>query len=334
MKKVRIIDSTLRDGMHAVSHQFSPDDMADIAAGLDDAGVDTIEVGHGDGIGGSTIQYGRAKATDKEYLTTVCQVVKKAKVDILLIPGIGTRTDLEMAAECGVKVVRVTTHCTEADTGEQHIKKAKEMGLEAIGFLMMVHMISTTRLVEQAKLFEEYGADAVYVTDSAGALLPHQVAERVRSVKQAVKIPVGFHAHNSMGLAVANSIAAFEAGACYIDGTTRGLGAAAGNSPTEVLACVFDKMGVETGIDIYKIMDVAEYKVAPRMNRPLAIDKGSLTIGWAGVYGSFLLFAYRAAEKYGVDPRDILVEMARRKAVGGQEDMILEVAYQLQKASG
>ncbi len=334
MKKVRIIDSTLRDGMHAVSHSFTPEDMAYIAAGLDEAGVDTIEVGHGDGIGGSTIQYGRARGTDKEYLTAVCGAVKRAKVDILLIPGIGTKADLEMAAGCGVKTVRVTTHCTEADTGEQHIKRAREMGLEAIGFLMMVHMIPTGRLVEQAKLFESYGAEAVYVTDSAGALLPHQVAERVGAVRRAVKVPVGFHAHNSMGLAIGNSLAAYEAGASYIDGTTRGIGAAAGNSPTEVLACVFDKLGVATGIDIYKIMDVAEYRVASRMTRPLAVDKGSLTIGWAGVYGSFLLFAYRAAEKFGVDARDILVEMARRRAVGGQEDMIIEVAYELSKRQG
>ncbi len=332
MNKVRIFDSTLRDGMHAVSHQFTPEDMAVIAQALDEAGVDTIEMGHGDGLGGSSFQYGFAKASDEDYLRAVSSVIKRAKLDILLIPGIGTKRDLEKAAKYNVKVARIATHVTEADIGEQHIKMAKDYGMEAIGFLMMAHMAPPEKVVEQAKLFESYGADAVYVTDSAGAMVPHQVKERVAAVKAAVQIPVGFHAHNNLGLAIGNSLAAFEAGADYIDGTVKGLGAGAGNAPTEVLTAVFDKLNVETGVDLYKIMDVAEDVVTPRMHRPQVIDKAALTLGWAGVYGSFLLHTFRAAEKFKVDPRDILVELGKRKTVGGQEDLIIEVAYQLSQS--
>lgn len=332
MKKIRIIDTTLRDGMHAVSHQFSPDDMAAIAQALDESGVDTIEVGHGDGLGGSSIQYGFAKASDEEYLKAVSLAVKRSKIDVLLLPGIGVKENLEMAAKYNAKIARIATHVTEADVGEQHIKMAKSYGMEAIGFLMMSHMAAVEKVVEQAKLFESYGADAVYVTDSAGAMIPKDVKARITAVKDAIKIPVGFHAHNNLGLAIGNSITAFEAGASFIDGTLRGLGAGAGNAPVEVLAAVFDKMDVETGIDLYKIMDAAEDVVAPRMLRPLVIDKAALTIGWAGVYGSFLLHTFRAAEKFNVDPRDVLVELGRRKTVGGQEDLIIEVAHQLSKS--
>lgn len=331
MKKIRIVDSTLRDGMHAVSHQFSPEDMAVVARGLDEAGIDTIEIGQGDGLGGSSYQYGFSKASDEEYLKAVSSVLKKAKLDVLLLPGIGIKRDLELAAKYKARVARIATHVTEADIGEQHIKIAKALGMEAVGFLMMAHMAPVDKIVEQAKLFESYGADVVYVTDSAGAMVPAQVKERVAGVKAAVSIPVGFHSHNNLGLGIGNSLAAVEAGATLIDGTVRGLGAGAGNAQTEVLAAVFDKLGIETGINLYKIMDVSEDLVAPRMHRPQVIDKSALAIGWAGVYGSFLLHTLRAAEKFKVDPRDILVELGRRKTVGGQEDLIIEVAYELSR---
>jgi 4-hydroxy-2-oxovalerate aldolase len=329
---IRLIDSTLRDGMHAVSHQFKPQDSAEIAAALDQAGVDTLEVSHGDGLGGSSFQYGFAAARDEDYLRAVSKVLKKAKLAVLLLPGIGTIEDLKVAADCGAKVVRVATHVTEADIAEQHIKAARKLGMEAIGFLMMSHMAEVDVIVRQAKLFESYGAEAVYVTDSAGALLPAQVAERIRAVKAAIALPVGHHAHNNLGLAIANSLAAIEAGADYIDACVKGLGAAAGNAQLEVLNAVLAKAGYETGIDLYKIMDVADDIVVPKMRRPQVIDRNSLTIGYAGTYGSFLLHAIRAGERYKVDPRDILLEMGRRKTVGGQEDMILDVAYELARA--
>jgi len=330
-KRIRIVDTTLRDGMHAVSHQFTPDDMAEIAQKLDEAGVDTIEIGHGDGLGGSSFQYGFAKASDEEYVKAVSQVLKRAKLDVLLLPGIGTVEHLEMAAKYGAKVARIATHVTEADIAEQHIKFAKELGMEAIGFLMMAHMADVEKVVEQAKLFASYGADVIYITDSAGALAPQGVAERVKAVKEATGLPVGHHAHNNLGLAIGNSLAALEAGADMVDGTCKGLGAGAGNAQIEVLVAVLQKMGYETGIDLYKIMDVADDVVVPKMKRPQVIDKNSLSIGYAGCYGSFLLHALRAAEKFGVDARDILLEMGRRKTVGGQEDMIVDVAYELSK---
>lgn len=330
--KLRIIDSTLRDGMHAVKHQFSPEDMADIASGLEAAGVDTIEVGQGDGLEGSSYQYGFAKATDADYLKAVSGVLKNTKLAVLLIPGIGTHKGLEVAAKYGVKVVRVATHVTEADISQQHIRMVKDLGMEAVGFLMMAHMVDVPKIVEQAKLFESYGADLVYVTDSAGALLPSGVTARVTALREALSIPVGFHAHNNLGLALGNSLAAYDAGAVSIDGCLAGLGAGAGNAQTEILAAVFDRMGVETGLNLYALMDTAEFKVRPRMIRPVVVDKNTLTLGWAGVYGSFLLHAERASERFGVDTRDILVELGRRKTVGGQEDLIIDVAHELAEA--
>ncbi len=329
MSKIRIVDTTLRDGMHAVSHQFSPEDMAEIVAALDAAGVDTIEATHGDGIGGSSFQYGFGKATDEDYIKAAASSLKNSKLAVLLLPGIGTGKDLEMAAGYGARVVRVATHVTEADIGEQHIKIAKKLGMEAFGFLMMSHMVEPDVIAEQARLFEDFGADAVYVTDSAGAMLPDQVVARIAAVKRAVSIPVGHHSHNNMGLAIGNSLAAAQAGATLVDGTCKGLGAGAGNAMTEVLTAVFEKAGFETGIDLYKIMDVADDVVAPKMHRSQVITREALTIGYAGVYGSFLLHALRAAEKYRVDARDILVELGKRKTVGGQEDMIIDVAHEL-----
>lgn len=332
MKQIRIIDATLRDGMHAVSHQLTPEQMAKIASSLDAAGVGTIEIGQGDGLGGSSMQYGFAKASDREYLEAVSKVVKNAKIDVLLIPGIGTIEDLKVAMEYGAKTVRVATHVTEADVGEQHIGFAKRNGLEAVGFLMMSHMAAPEKVAEQAKLFESYGADIVYVTDSAGAMVPDDVKARIEAVRSAVSLPIGFHAHNNLGLAIGNSLAAIETGAALIDGTVRGLGAGAGNAQLEVLIAVLQKLGYKTGIDLYKIMDVGEQLVEPIMHRPQVISNEALTIGFAGVYGSFLLHSRRAAEQFGVDARDILMEMGRRKTVGGQEDLIIDVAIDLAKA--
>ncbi len=330
MKPIRIIDATLRDGMHAVSHQLTPEQMAKIAARLDAAGVGTIEVGHGDGLGGSSMQYGFARASDRQYLAAVSKVVKKARLDVLLIPGIGTIEHLEEAMEFGVRTVRVATHVTEADVGEQHIGFAKKHGLEAVGFLMMAHMASPGKVAEQAKLFESYGADMIYVTDSAGAMVPGDVVERIQAVKAAVKLPVGFHGHNNLGLAIGNTLAAIEAGAESVDACLRGLGAGAGNAQLEVLVAVLNKMNRQTGIDLYKAMDVGE-ELDALMHRPQIISNEALAIGYAGAYGSFMLHARRAAEKFGVDARDILIEMGRRKTVGGQEDIIIDVAIDLAK---
>jgi 4-hydroxy-2-oxovalerate aldolase len=331
MKKIRIIDATLRDGMHAVSHQLTPEQMAAVARGLDEAGVGTIEMGHGDGLGGSSFQYGFAKASDREYLTAVAKVLKNAKMDVLLIPGIGTIEHLKEAMECGAKTVRVATHVTEADVAEQHIRFAKNSGLETVGFLMMAHMASPEKIVEQAKLMESYGADILNLADSAGAMVPDDVKARISAVKNALSVPIGFHAHNNLGLAIGNTLAAIEVGAEVVDCTVRGLGAAAGNAQLEVLVAVLNKMGYSTGIDLYKVMDLAEQIVEPLMHRPLFISNAALCSGYAGAYGSFLLHACRAAEKFNVDPRDILLEMGRRKTVGGQEDMIIDVAIELAK---
>lgn len=331
MKAVRIIDATLRDGMHAVSHQLTPGQMAQVAAALDAAGVGTMEVGHGDGLGGSSMQYGFAKAADTEYLAAVNKAVKKTRLDVLLIPGIGTIEHLEAAMEHGVRTVRVATHVTEADVGEQHIGFAKKHGLEAVGFLMMSHMSPPEKVAEQAKLFESYGADMVYVTDSAGAMVPAEVKARIEAVRATVKLPVGFHAHNNLGLAIGNTLAAIEAGASSVDACLRGLGAGAGNAQLEVLVAVLNRLGIETGIDLYKVMDAGEI-LDTMMHRPQIISNEALAIGYAGAYGSFMLHARRAAEKFGVDARDILIEMGRRKTVGGQEDLIIDVAIDLAKA--
>jgi 4-hydroxy-2-oxovalerate aldolase len=301
-----------------------------VARGLDDAGVEMIEVSHGDGLGGSTVTYGFSKQSEMELLQAASEVMKQSKLAVLLLPGIGTKADLKMAKDYGARVAQIATHVTEADIAEQHIGLAKSMGMEVIGMLMLSHMASPEKIAEQGKLMESFGADVVLVTDSAGALLPDTVRQRVSALRSALKIGVGFHGHNNLGLAVANSIAAVEEGARWIDCCTCGLGAGSGNTPTEVFAAVLDKMGgYETGINLWKIMDVAENVVRPIMLKPVRIGKVSLTMGYAGVYSSFLLHADKAAEQFGVDARDILVELGRRKVVGGQEDMIVEVAMML-----
>lgn len=332
-KRIRIIDTTLRDGMHAVSHSFSTEDMAAIASALEKAGVDTIEVSHGDGLGGSSYQYGFSKATDEEYLKAVSAVLqkRKTKLAILLLPGIGTKKDLEMAIDCGAQVARIATHVTEADVSPQHIEMAKKRGLETIGFLMMAHMAEPAKVLEQAKMMEHYGADIVYVTDSAGALTPQHVRERVGALYEELQVKVGFHAHNNLGLAIGNTIAAIEAGATVVDGTLGGLGAGAGNAPLEVLVASLDKSGYETGIDLYKAIDACENEVKPRAHRMPSIDGTSLMLGYAGVYSSFLLHSHKAAERFAIDTRDLLVKLGEMGVVGGQEDLIVDVAYKMRR---
>jgi 4-hydroxy 2-oxovalerate aldolase len=300
-----------------------------IAGGLDSCGVKYIEISHGDGIGGSSFTYGFSKTDVFDLIQAASGVVKTSKLAVLLLPGIGTIEDLKEAKKRGAKAVRVATHVTEADVGAQHIAAAKDLGMFAVGFLMMTHMSPPELVAEEAAKMESYGSDYINLADSAGYLLPEGVTERVKAVKAAVKIPVGFHAHNNLGMAMANSLAAVQAGAEYLDGTLRGLGAGAGNTQLEVLSGVLLRSGYETGTDFYGLMDLARDAVEPIMLRPQTIDNGSLMLGYAGVYSSFLLHVYNAADKYGLEPRDILVELGRRKMVGGQEDMIIDVAYHL-----
>ena len=305
-------------------------------AGLDEAGVPLIEVTHGDGLGGSSVNYGFPAHTDEEYLGAVIPRMKQAKVSALLLPGIGTVDHLRMARDLGVNTIRVATHCTEADVSEQHITLARKLDMDTVGFLMMSHMNSPEGLVKQAKLMEGYGANCIYITDSAGHLLPDGVKARLSAVREALKpeTELGFHGHHNLAMGVANSIAAIEAGATRIDAAAAGLGAGAGNTPMEVLVAVCDLMGIDTGVNVAKITDVAEDLVFPIMDFPIRIDRDALTLGYAGVYGSFLLFAKRAAKKYGVPARDILVELGRRGMVGGQEDMIEDTAITMAKARG
>lgn len=327
--KIKVLDTTCRDGMHAMGHQYTPEQIGKLAEAVEKAGVDIFEVSHGDGLGGSSINYGFGAASDEEWIKAAASKLKNTKLGVMLLPGIGVMEDLEMAAECGAKLCRVTVHCTEADITAQHIKKAKDLGMETFGVLMMTHMVGPEKLLEQAKLFESYGAEAVYLMDSAGHLIPEEVKRRVSLLVEKLDIPLGFHAHANLGLHVINTVVAVKEGVSYIDGTLRGMGAGAGNTPTEVITAVLKMYGYETNIDLYNIMDAAEDVMAPMIERPAIIDKTALTIGYAGVYGSFSLHAQRAAKRYGVDPRDILVELGKRKVVGGQEDMIIEVAVEL-----
>ena len=335
-KKVRLHDMTLRDGMHPKRHLMTLAQMKTIAAGLDAAGMPLIEVTHGDGLGGSSVNYGFPAHTDEEYLGAVIPLMKQAKVSALLLPGIGTVDHLKMAHSLGVHTIRVATHCTEADVSEQHIGMARQLGMDTVGFLMMAHMNSAEGLVKQAKLMESYGANCIYITDSAGHMLPHNVSEKLGAVRQALKpeTELGFHGHHNLAMGVANSLAAIEVGATRIDAAAAGLGAGAGNTPMEVFIAVCDLMGIETGVDVFKIQDVAEDLVVPIMDFAIRIDRDALTLGYAGVYGSFLLFAKRAEKKYGVPARDILVEMGRRGMVGGQEDMIEDTAMTMARERG
>lgn len=331
--KLVLVDTTMRDGSHALKHSYTCEQVAAIAAGLDACGVQFIELSHGDGLGGSSYTYGFSKVDEMELLRAAAPQIHKGKLTVLLLPGIGTIENLKQAYHCGARAVRVATHVTEADVSAQHIGAAKSMNMFAVGFLMMSHMASPERIAEEAAKMESYGADYVNIADSAGYLLPDDVTARIQAVRAAVKIPVGFHAHNNLSMAVANSLAAVQAGATYIDGTLRGLGAGAGNAQMEVLAGVLQRSGYDTGLDFYGLMDLAQEQIDPILLRPQVVDNGSLMLGYAGVYSSFLLHVYDAAKHYGLEPRDILVELGRRSMVGGQEDMILDVAYQLKKGN-
>ncbi|WP_040790246.1 4-hydroxy-2-oxovalerate aldolase [Neomegalonema perideroedes] len=327
-RKVALHDMTLRDGMHAKREQISVAQMVEIGAGLDAAGVPYLQVTHGAGLGGNSLQHGRALASNAEYISAVAGVVKQAKISVLLIPGLGAMRELQEAYECGARSVHVATHSTEADVSPQHIAFARKLGMDATGFLMMSHLNDARGLAEQALLMESYGANTVYVTDSAGAMLTEDVAEAVSRMREALRpeTEIGFHGHHNLGLGIANSIAAIAAGASRIDASLAGLGAGAGNAPLEVLAAVCDRMGIETGVDLFKLMDLAEDVVVPMMDHLVRVDREALTLGYAGVYSTFLLPARRAAERFGVPARDILIELGRRKMIGGQEDMIQDAA--------
>lgn len=325
----RLTDSTLRDGSHAVSHQLTAEQVRRVVGALDVAGVPVIEVTHGDGMGGSSFNYGFSHTPETELLRVAVETATSARIAVLFVPGIGVKDHLREAAAIGVSVARIATHCTEADIAEQHIGLTKELGMEAVGFLMMSHMISPEDLVEQARRMESYGADCVYVVDSAGAMTVDGFKERVARVKAAVDVQVGVHAHNNLSLAVANSLGALAEGADQVDGCTTGLGAGAGNCPTEVLVATCEKSGIPTGVDTFAMMDAAQDAVRPLRPDMGVIDRDGLMLGYAGVYGSFLLHARRASERYGVPTRDILLELGRRGMVGGQEDMIIDVALAL-----
>lgn len=331
MTAFRLTDSTLRDGSHALSHQFTEEQVRAVVRSLDAAGVPVIEISHGDGLGGSSFNYGFSHTDERELLRAAAEERRQAKLAVLLLPGIGVADDLAEVREIGADVARIATHCTEADISEQHIKMAKRLGMEAVGFLMMAHMIEPEALLAQARLMESYGADCVYVVDSAGAMTNDAARSRVGLLKQHLACEVGLHAHNNLTLAVANSLAALDEGADQLDGCTTGLGAGAGNCPTEVLVAVCEKSGIPTGVDPLALMDAAQDVVRPLRPEQGVIDRSGLLLGYAGVYGSFLLHAQRAAERFGVDAKDILLELGRRKVVGGQEDMIIDVAVELSK---
>ncbi|ENO89998.1 4-hydroxy-2-oxovalerate aldolase [Thauera linaloolentis] len=335
-RKVVLHDMCLRDGMHAKREQIGVEQMVKVATALDDAGVPYIQVTHGAGLGGNSLQHGFALASNEEYIAAVASRMKQAKVSVLLIPGLGTMKELQAAFDAGARSVHVATHCTEADTSPQHIAFARKLGMDTTGFLMMAHLNDPAGIAAQGKLMESYGAHTVYVTDSAGYMLPEDVRVRVAALR-AVLDPtteIGFHGHHNLGMGIANSIAAIEAGATRIDGSVAGLGAGAGNTPLEVFAAVCERMGMETGVDLFKLMDAAEDIIVPMMDHLVRVDRESLTLGFAGVYSTFLLHARRAAERTGVSARDILVELGRKKMIGGQEDMIMDTAMTMAKARG
>jgi len=330
-KKILLHDMCLRDGMHPKQHQITLAQMQAISQALDEAGVPLIEVTHGDGLGGASVNYGFPAETDETYLRGVVGTVKRARISALLLPGIGTVDHLRMAKDCGVSTIRVATHCTEANVSRQHIALSRALRLDTVGFLMMAHMVEPAELLEQALLMESYGANCIYCTDSAGYMLPADVTAPIALLRDRLHpdTEIGFHGHHNLAMGVGNSLAAIEAGATRIDGSAAGLGAGAGNTPLEAMAAVLERMGADTGIDIFKLADAAEDHVLPILDEPVRLSRDALVLGYWGAYSSFLLFAKRAESRYGVPSHRILLEMARRRTVGGQEDLIEAIAIEM-----